>query len=237
MITRDNAFKSVVKLETPVLKNGRQEIIIGTGFFLGREDNNKIFLITADHVAKDFNDKTIVSMAGIANNISKILLRNLKNSSGIIKHSSADICVIGVERQALESIQPSVIIFSSNLINQSKIHNITRDEELTSIGFPKGLGISSLFQPLSFRSFPSSNIIRNIKYDNGQYSSDIFFLENPGCGGYSGCPVIDLGYRVTGAMSQTSDTWIYGVMHGTLYDDTGGKMALVVPAYYLLELI
>lgn len=32
-------------------------------------------------------------------------------------------------------------------------------------------------------------------------------------------------------------TRCYGIMHGTISDDTGGKLAAVTPAYYLSDLI
>jgi hypothetical protein len=63
-------------------------------------------------------------------------------------------------------------------------------------------------------------------------------LENPGVGGYSGGPVFDLGYMVVGVMTTTKEITIcHGIMHGTLNDQTGGKIALVTPTYYLNDII
>ncbi len=235
MIKRDDALKTVVKFTTPKCINGKQALSVGTGFFMCK-DNQHLFIITANHVASEFNDDTIVSMSGKLNNVINILLKNLKSSNNIINHPSADISAIEINIQVFNGLNSDVVIYPVNLINKNKIDKISRDEELTSIGFPNGLGVGAMFEPLSFRSFPASNIIKNVTLDNG-YISDIFFMENASCGGYSGCPVLDLGYKVTGLMTQTYPTHIYGVMHGTMSDETGGKMAVVTPAYYILQII
>ena len=39
-------------------------------------------------------------------------------------------------------------------------------------------------------------------------------------------------------MTRTKEkTWCHGIMHGTMSDDTGGKIALVTPAFYLKDII
>lgn len=235
MLKRDDAFKTVVKFSTPIIENGKQSFSIGTGFFLAKDDSH-LFLITANHVTRKFNANTVVSMAGKTNNVIKVPLNQLKNSANIISHPTADVSAIAINIAFFNSLNAEVMIYTPSLIDANRINSISRDEELTSIGFPNGLGIGTLFEPFSFRSYPASNIVRNVQLDNG-YVSDVFFMENASCGGYSGCPVIDLGYRVTGLMTQTSKTYIYGVMHGTMSDNTGGKMAVVTPAHYILQII
>ena len=114
---------------------------------------------------------------------------------------------------------------------------VSRDYELTAIGFPNGLGISGSFSPLTFRSFASSGFVTLNRGDTNT-PSEFFCLENPSVGGYSGCPVLDLGYFNNGAFTITKEkTWCHGIMHGTMIDNTGGKIALVTPAFYLNDLI
>ncbi len=235
MLKRDDAFKTVVKFSTPIVENGKSSLSVGTGFFLAKDDSH-LFLITANHVVRKFNANTVVSMAGKSNNVINVTLNQLKASVDIISHPTADVSAITVNITFFNSLNAAVMIYSPSLIDTNRINSISRDVELTSIGFPNGLGIGTLFEPFSFRSYPASNIVRNVQIDNG-YVSDVFFMENASCGGYSGCPVIDLGYRVTGLMTQTSNTYIYGVMHGTMSDNTGGKMAVVTPAHYILQII
>lgn len=179
----------------------------------------------------------MVYIAGKSNNVIQITLNQLKTSDSIVSHPSADICVIAIDLATFLRINASVNIYPVAAIDVAKIQNISRDEELTSIGFPNGFGIGTAFEPFTFRSYPASSIVKNISGLDGRYVSDVIFLENASCGGYSGCPVIDMGYMVKGLMIQTSKTYIYGVMHGTLSDDTGGKMAVVTPAYYILDII
>ena len=161
----------------------------------------------------------------------------MKTSVPIVSHPSADISAIEIDIAIFNGLNAGVIIYPVSIIDSGKINAISRDEELTSIGFPNGLGVGTLFEPFSFRSYPASNIVKNVSGMDGGYVSDVFFLENASCGGYSGCPIIDLGYRVTGMMTQTSNTYIYGIMHGTMSDNTGGKMAVVTPGYYILDIL
>ena len=236
MLKRDDALKTVVKFSTPGIKDGNAVTFTGTGFFL-LKDPQHLFLITANHVTKDFNDQTMVYMAGKSNNVLSVTLNQLKGSHSIINHSNADVSAIPVDIPYFNTLSAGVTLYPISVIDVNKINKISRDEELTSIGFPKGLGIGARFEPLTFRSFPASNIISNVSGLDGGYISDIFVMENASCGGYSGCPIIDLGYKVSGLISQSSNTYIYGVMHGTISDDTGGKMAVVTPAYYILQII
>lgn len=118
---------------------------------------------------------------------------------------------------------------------------MSRDRELTVAGFPHGLGTTltgaSKFCPLTFRSYASSSYMSLSRADNGLLS--VFFcLENPAMGGYSGAPIIDMGYVSSPALIQTyGDTTIWGFVHGTMNDNTGGKIAMVTPVYYLKDII
>lgn len=106
----------------------------------------------------------------------------------------------------------------------------SRDDELTVIGFTNGLGIQGKFSPLTFRSHASSSYMTLCRADRRDILSDFFCLENPSIGGYSGAPILDLGYMVTGNMTSTKEkTILHGIMHGTMSDETGGKLALVTP--------
>jgi len=235
MLKRDDAFKSVVKFETSITDNGKIKLNIGTGFFVS-PNPQKLYLVTASHVARKFNDTTVVYFAGKSNIIKK-LLTAIKSSNPIIYHPSADVCVIEIDIPIYNGLNADCVIYPTSIIIKTKIENLSRDSELTSIGFPNGFGIGLKFEPLTFRSYAASNVIKNVSGLDGGYISDVFFMENASCGGYSGCPIIDLGYRVDGLMTQTSGTFIYGIMHGTMSDNTGGKMAVVTPAYYILDII
>lgn len=96
---------------------------------------------------------------------------------------------------------------------------------------------SAHFSPFTFRSFPSSNILTLNRADTNT-PCEFYCLENPSMGGYSGGPVFDLGYLKTPLMQQNyGSTLIKGFVHGTMSDNTGGKIALITPAKYLLDLL
>jgi len=60
----------------------------------------------------------------------------------------------------------------------------------------------------------------------------------PSVEGYSGCPVFDLAYETNGILTTTrGQTCCHGIMHGTLCDNTGGKIAMVTPSYFLKYII
>jgi len=75
------------------------------------------------------------------------------------------------------------------------------------------------------------DFFRYPRFDTKQES--IFFcLENPSVGGYSGGPIFDLGYSTNGAIEITKEkTVCHGIMHGTMSDNTGGKIAMVPPLF------
>lgn len=73
MLKRDDALKTVVKFTTHKkgieVENGVSKNCdiqkIGTGFFMKRDNvNNKLYVITANHVAKEFNNTTIIEIMG-----------------------------------------------------------------------------------------------------------------------------------------------------------------------------
>lgn len=57
-------------------------------------------------------------------------------------------------------------------------------------------------------------------------------------GGYSGGPVFDMGYEKMGCATATKEkTVLHGIVHGTMSDETGGKIALITPMLYIKDLI
>ncbi len=54
----------------------------------------------------------------------------------------------------------------------------SRDIELTSVGFPNGLGAHGQFSPLTYRSYASSSFITFNRADT-QIPCEFFLLENP----------------------------------------------------------
>lgn len=223
---RDNLYKVVCNIRTP--KTSSQEEI-GTGMFVIKD--NKPFIITASHVVANANAQTYLIISDDQDNPQKILLSDLSNHQWI-HHSVADVAYIEVmpSQKNQNYIKGRFFPFDHIDISDS---SPSKDIELTSIGFPLGLGTFGKYSPLTFRTFASSSLITLNRADTKK-PSKFFIIENPSIGGYSGGPIFDLGYLISGIMRQTKEKTIcYGFTHGTISDDTGGKLGAITPASYL----
>lgn len=229
-LTRDGLYKVVCMIFTPSTKT------IGTGCFI--EKNKCPYIVTAGHVRKSILPDSVI-IFGESDSASHVV-----ELASLVKeewrtHSIADISAIELDYQKLDQRFNDRFFPFSQVQHDSTV--ISRDRELTTVGFPSGLGTSfngsSKFSPLTFRSFASSSYMSLNRADN-HIISDFFCLENPAMGGYSGGPVFDLGYINTPMIRQSyGDTTLLGFVHGTQCDNTGGKLAMVTPSYYLKEII
>ena len=230
IILRDRLFNVVCSILTPT-SDGKTSV--GTGSFIVKD--NKIYLLTADHVAKTTGTNTVLAFG---NNQSKCIVLQL---SALLRgntwktHPIADMAVIEL------NITGHAALFQDRCFPYDHINDsntpASRDDELTVIGFPHGLGVQGKFSPLTFRSYASSAFLTLPRADT-KTPSDFFCLENPSVGGYSGGPVFDMGYEKMGTMMATKEkTILHGIVHGTMSDETGGKIAMITPMFYVKDLI
>ena len=236
IIRRDEAFRTVCEFRT---SNGPTSLSIGTGIFVSSpvdESHFKGWIVTASHVAKSTNELTKIVIATQEDRAEHLPLKMFGRLLEWKHHPIADISVFPISFTAKNEHFLSNRFFPYDHIKLEK-KVVSRDFELTSIGFPYGLGIEGSFSPFTFRSYASSGFVTLPRADTHTLS-DFFCLENPSMGGYSGCPVFDLGYSTNGIITTTKEkTWCYGIMHGTMSDNTGGKIAMVTPSFYLKDLI
>ena len=68
------------------------------------------------------------------------------------------------------------------------------------------------------------------------YLSYFFFLQLPSVQGLSGGPVFE-GGQIGMSNFTYNLTRCIGIVSGTHFDNTGGKISLVTPAYYIKDLI
>ena len=231
-LTRDQTFQVVTNLRTPGANNSEK---VGTGIFIIKCDNEP-YLLTASHVAKGCNTSTTLVISVASGNSQSIQLVQFNSSLSWRHHPVADISVLPLNPD--QSIMPMLSgrFFPAEQLNQTS-STPSRDAYLTAVGFPNGLGAVGRFSPFTFRSHASSSLITLNRFDTNS-PSDFFTLENPSVGGYSGGPVFDLGYIIVGAMTtNTGPTTCHGIMHGTISDNTGGKIAAVTPCNYVASLI
>jgi len=153
-----------------------------------------------------------------------------------VKHEHADVAVLRLApspQLVAKHLQKRFLPFSV-LIDDLRAP--PRDLELTVFGFPMELGVKEHFSALTMHSRASSGLLE-LQGPN-EKKSIYFVLEKPGIGGYSGAPVFDRSIYKHGLMTSTgSGTKCYGLIKGTISDDTGGKLALVVPSAFLAETI
>ncbi|MDD4995839.1 MAG: serine protease [Candidatus Omnitrophica bacterium] len=217
----------------------RYEFFQGTGFLVSSE-NNKLFLVTAAHVALTMTPSAQITFKG--ENDAPISLA-LSEASGFKKelpwvyHPEADVAVLPLFPENVILIK----YFKNHFLPQSLISSEkvppSRDIPLTVFGFPLGFGAVDTFSPLTKTSHTASSLMQLSRFDNGKVTT-FYILEDPSITGYSGGPVFDVSMYKIGALSTTgSGTKLVGIMHGTLSDPTGGKLAAVVPSYFIVETI
>lgn len=224
---RDLLHRVVCNIRIP-LANGNEEM--GTGIFVQKQDG--LLLLTAAHVVRNHNTQTAIIICDDSGNATRLPLSLFIGSNQWSHHSIADLAYIRLVETGSNNAYLANRFFPFDHINLQN-QPISRDLELTSIGFPLGLGAAGRFSPLSFRTFAASSLITLPRFDTGN-PSDFFILENPGVGGYSGAPIFDLGYLISGLMTQSKEATIcYGFIHGTISDATGGKLAAVTPSSYI----
>jgi S1-C subfamily serine protease len=207
----------------------------GTGSFIAKGDD--LYIVTASHVSKEMDDTSYVIIQGENNLPIKIELKKLANPIKWIDHPIADLSVLKLNPEKIiidKYLQQRFIPY--NMIDISK-NAISRNTQLTIIGFPLGLGTVGHFSPLTYRTFPASSLIDLNRADT-RTPQTFIILENPSIGGYSGGPVYDLSIIESGVMKLTGGgTKLHGFMHGTISDETGGKLSAITPAYYLADLL
>ncbi len=235
IIKRDKLFRVVCELRT----ESKDGINVGTGIFVNAQaDGGKKlgWIVTAKHVAEKTSIGTQVVIATDRGGSASIALSFFGKIDSWKHHEIADVSVFPIDFHPENEKYLTNRFFPYDHFNVEH-KSVSRDFELTTVGFPLGLGISGVFSPLTFRSYASSSFITFGYTKNGK-KPEYFCLENPSVGGYSGAPVFDLGYSTNGVVTTAKDKTIcHGIMKGTISDDTGGKIAVVTPAFYLEDLI
>jgi hypothetical protein len=205
----------------------------GTGFLLS--SNNQFFLVTAKHVADclTFENSEIffrdsANHTSIGYKIKELIARPLVS----IFNDNSDFFLLKLEPLDLKSY--SILKNSSMDIGMLAYdrESINRNVDVLVMGYP--LFDLNNFNPITFKSCFSSSLI-NIKMENFKKPFLCYLLENPSMEGFSGGPVfVGVQDRAT---THLQKTLIVGLVTGTTLDKTGGKFAIITPAFHLLDLI
>jgi len=208
--------------------------LLGTGTFVTK--NGKFYILTAEHVITDAIKAEYIILCDSNMKPCKVDLLNLNTNYSWKVHPVADMAVLEIDNTVNPWISSRAFPYDHCEISMT---GLGRDTEVTTVGFPCGLGVNNVFAPLTFRSFPASEVLQLNRLDKKTIITDVFLLENPSIGGYSGGPVFDLAYKVDYNMTQTKDkTRLYGIMHGYIGNGvSGGHMSFVTPISCLSQLI
>jgi S1-C subfamily serine protease len=225
---RDQLSNVVCNIRIP--KGGTNEEV-GTAIFIAKGDD--AFLLTAAHVINNITPQTYAVLSDSTGAPQKVLLSDLLGGATFIKHGQADLAKAKINITATNGQYVQGRCYPYDQIDISS-NLLSKDVELTTIGFPMGLGATGAkFTPLTFRTFVAAPAITLPRFDNST-PCDFIILELPSTGGYSGGPLFDLGYLIVGAMTTTKEkTILHGIVHGTISDTTGGKLAAITPCKYL----
>lgn len=204
----------------------------GTGFLVTAKD--QFFLVTAKHVADSLRVET-----------SEISFRDSNKTAATFKlqeflkmplmtgfNENSDFFILKLESsdsKKLDILKKSSLDFSLFANNRE---SLDRKIDVLVMGYP--LYDFDNFTPITFKSYFSSSLI-NVQLPNMPKAFLCYLLENPSMAGFSGGPVF-VGVKDRASTSLTK-TLIAGIVTGTTSDRTGGKFAIITPAFHLLDLI
>jgi hypothetical protein len=227
---RDSLGAVICNIRTP--QAGGKEST-GTAVFIAKD--KKPILLSAAHVLKHINENSYAILSNGQGTPQKIGLMRLLGKETFHNHPSADLAKveIAVTPENQKILQKRCFPYGQIDLSAK---SLSKELQLTSIGFPMGLGVTGgKFTPLTFRTYVSSPSISLARFDT-KTPCDFIILETPAIGGYSGGPLFDLGYFISGAMrSSSGKTVLHGIVHGTISDKTGGKLAAITPSKYLKD--
>ncbi|RFS17821.1 hypothetical protein [Emticicia sp. C21] len=207
-------------------KNGQNESR-GTGNIVSY--HNKYLLITARHIAEQMSSTAkIVFMVPDSSAIEEDLIFLTSSIAGIpwIHHPLADISIL--EIAPFNDFQKDRFLSSSIKLDWVASQKISFPigTEALFFGFPMYV-LNHYFSPIALWCNTASKLITHS--DKVNY----IYLDRPSIQSCSGSGVFITIRK--GSFSRA--TYMVGIISATLSDDTGGKLAAVVPISYLKELL
>jgi len=219
----DDVAPSVVFLtqELPPGKNARN----GSGFLVRKDD--KPFLITASHVARDIGTSFKIVMPGREG---QAVTSRFK---GVQWHISptADVAMFLIKANSRDENKALLNrCLPADLITARPLPP-SREFPLVVMGYPLCLGTTGFVSPLSLETHAASGFITMERFDNKKLATFIL-LQSPSTSGLSGGPVFDVGksYYEGRDLTNRNGISLVGLISGVIYDKTGGKFSMVVPS-------
>lgn len=221
---KNDLFKNIIAIRTA--KNN--SIICGTGFFV-KTTEDKIYLVTAAHVAKDTTINTDIWLKDLNSGFPIFTKINQLNSMAMwLYHPISDIAILEVKGNAID-LTPYLLNINSFIDDFNKTPD--RENTMTMYGIPD-VYTDLKFAPFTCDCKPASDLWVSF-FDETNSPFKCFMLDKPSTQGFSGGPVFSFEKNSEGEKVPIC----YGIIHGTRNDNTGGKLAIVVHSAYLFELI
>ncbi len=204
----------------------------GSGFLINRD--NKPFLVTACHVAESIGENFTLIMSGSGGQAVRDKLQGVKWRTSL----TADVALIPLDMNNPEKIKQFLSrSISADLITARQLPP-SRDFSLIAMGYPLSLGTTGFVSPLSLETRAASGFVSMERFDTKKTATFIL-LQSPSTSGLSGGPVFDIGRSFFDGknMNVREGVSLVGLIHGVVYDKTGGKFAMVVPATEIAKLL
>lgn len=235
----------VTKGGNPVIEGGKPLMKLvpeGATGFLVTPDDKALILVTAEHVATVIKSDFRVTIRDENDTSFDVSSEDCTGTKNVhwITHGKEDIAVT-ILHPSKDVIAKLKGHFYPKKFISSDTKAPDRDRPLTTLGFPLLIGASEHFSPISRESKPVSGLVTFDRFDT-KTPATFFLLDNPSIAGFSGAPVllIPTAYSVGNTLmfpEAGAAVTCVGVVHGTVADDTGGKMAAVTPSVYINETI
>jgi len=197
---------------------------------------NRYFLLTAAHVAKDMDSlsKIVFHVENDKPMIVDLKSLTLLEPIAWTEHNEADIAILELKLPTdtlLKNRFESIAFPIAQIYNGKDLPS--RSAGITFVGFPV-IDLDLIhFSALFFNANICSGLITQNRGDNKKKCT-FFYLNTPSVQGCSGSGVF---FSVQKDMYFGGDqTILIGVMHGTYSDNTGGKLAAITPSYYIFDL-
>ena len=207
---------------------------IGTGTII--EHEKRFYLLTAAHVAKDLklNGKMFFKVGNDEKYSIDLILQSLTLNWKY--HNEADIALIELHpsNKDIEKRFRDFSVSSDNIYDGNEL--IWKEVELTYFGFPVVDQNGQHFSPLVFASnhYASGLITQKLNYLDKKCS--VFYLDKPSIQGASGSALY-LAVKKNVEINTLDRTIMIGVVSGTFNDNTGGKLAIIMPSFYIWDLL
>jgi len=209
----------------------------GTGFFVRK--GSHLYLVTAEHVARTLKYDVKVTVHGPEDNPLTYDMKDLTGPGRELSwffHTEADVAILPL--MPSEAFQGIIKVLDPGLfLTNSNEYSEYKDRVLTTVGFPLALGLTGKFSPITKSSKAASNLFQYKRFDKN-IETTFLILDDPSVQGFSGAPVYALSEVSLGGIAfGTGRFACIGLVHGTLPDNTGGKFAAIVPAYFIIQTI